>query len=78
MAREFVSEPNPCSFIRMRPSSYKHIQFCEADVQLTFRAGTTKVMDGVTCTGIGPNIDYFKDLVPMHGRHLNRVRSRGH
>ena len=42
--------------------SYKQIQFGEANVQLTFHANDTKVIDGVTCIRMEPDIDYFKDL----------------
>jgi hypothetical protein len=43
--------------------SYKQIQFGEANVQLTFHANDTKLIDGVTCIKMEPDIDYFKDLL---------------
>ena len=42
--------------------SYKQIQFGEANVQLTFHANDTKVIDGLTCIRMEPDIDYYKDL----------------
>ena len=42
--------------------SYKQIQFGEANVQLTFHADDTKVIDGLTCIKMEPDIDYYKDL----------------
>lgn len=42
--------------------SYKQIQFGEANVQLTFHADDTKVIDGLTCIKMEPDIDYYQDL----------------
>jgi len=42
-------------------SSYKQIQFGEANVQLTFHEKNTKVIDGVNCVYVEPDIDYYKD-----------------
>lgn len=42
--------------------SYKQIQFGEANVQLTFHANDTKVVDGIMCIRMEPDIDYYKDL----------------
>jgi hypothetical protein len=42
--------------------SYKQIQFGEANVQLTFHQNDTKVIDGLTCIKMEPDIDYYKDL----------------
>jgi len=42
--------------------SYKQIQFGEANVQLTFHANDTKLIDGITCIRMEPDIDYYKDL----------------
>jgi hypothetical protein len=42
--------------------SYKQIQFGEANVQLTFHANDTKVIDGLTCIKMEPDIDYYKEM----------------
>ena len=47
-------------------SSFKQIQFGEANVQLTFHENNRKTIDGVDCVYVEPDIDYFKDL----GAHL--------
>ena len=44
-------------------SSYKQVQFGEANVQLTFHAGETKTINGVDCIMIEPDIDYYKDIL---------------
>lgn len=43
-------------------SSYKQIQFGEANVQLTFHEDNTRTIDGVECVAIEPDIDYYKDI----------------
>jgi hypothetical protein len=47
-------------------SSYKQIQFGEANVQLTFHEKNRKTINGVDCVYVEPDIDYFKDP----GAHL--------
>jgi hypothetical protein len=47
-------------------SSFKQIQFGEANVQLTFHEKNTKTIDGVECVYVEPDIDYYKDP----GAHL--------
>jgi hypothetical protein len=47
-------------------SSFKQIQFGEANVQLTFHEHNRKTIDGVDCVYVEPDIDYFKDP----GAHL--------
>ncbi len=42
--------------------SYKQVQFGEANVQLTFHETDAKVIDGVSCIKIEPDIDYYRDL----------------
>ena len=42
-------------------SSFKQIQFGEANVQLTFHENNRKTIDGVDCVFVEPDIDYFKD-----------------
>ncbi len=43
-------------------SSYKQIQFGEANVQLTFHENDRQDVDGLSCVMVEPDIDYFKDL----------------
>jgi hypothetical protein len=47
-------------------SSFKQIQFGEANVQLTFHENRRRTVDGVDCVYVEPDIDYFKDP----GAHL--------
>ena len=42
-------------------SSFKQIEFGEANVQLTFHEKNRKTIDGVDCVYVEPDIDYFKD-----------------
>jgi hypothetical protein len=42
-------------------SSYKQIEFGEANVQLTFHENDRLDVDGVNCVMVEPDIDYFKD-----------------
>ena len=42
-------------------SSWKEIQFGEANVQLTFHENNTAVVDGVECVILEPDMDYYKD-----------------
>ena len=42
-------------------SSYKQVQFGEANVQLTFHENDRRVIDGADCIKIEPDIDYFRD-----------------
>jgi hypothetical protein len=44
-------------------SSYKEIEFGEANVQLTFHEGNKMKIDGVNCVLVEPDIDYFKDPI---------------
>ncbi|PYU20822.1 MAG: hypothetical protein DMG30_19760 [Acidobacteria bacterium] len=59
---EFAPEPSPGLFHPDATSSYKQIQFGEANVQLTFHEKDTKKIDGVVCVKVEPDIDYYKDL----------------
>jgi hypothetical protein len=38
-------------------SSFKHVQFSEANVQLTLHEKDTKKIDGVDCIKVEPDID---------------------
>ena len=44
------------------PDSFKENRFGEANVQLTFHGDDRKVVDGVTCIMVEPDIDYYRDL----------------
>lgn len=59
---EFAPEANPGSFHAGATSSYKQIQFGEANVQLTFHENDTRTLDGVACVAVEPDIDYYKDV----------------
>jgi len=64
---EFATEPAiDLSLHGDATSSYKQIQFGEANVQLTFHEKNTRVIDRVTCVYVEPDIDYYKDP----GSHL--------
>ena len=58
----FSREVGFAAFHSGATDSYKQIQFGEANVQLTFHANDTKVIDGLTCIRMEPDIDYYKDL----------------
>lgn len=62
MEGEFAAEPSPGLFHPDATSSFKQIQFGEANVQLTFHEKDTKTIGGVPCIRVEPDIDYFKDL----------------
>jgi hypothetical protein len=62
MEHEFASEPNSGLFHPDATSSFKQIQFGEANVQLTFHEKNTKMIGGVDCIKVEPDIDYFQDL----------------
>jgi hypothetical protein len=62
MEGEFRPEPNPGLFHPDATSSFKQIQFGEANVQLTFHEKDIKTIDGVDCIKVEPDIDYFQDL----------------
>ncbi|HEY3937434.1 MAG TPA: hypothetical protein VGL97_08390 [Bryobacteraceae bacterium] len=42
-------------------SSFKQVQFGEANVQLTFHEKNRKTLAGVDCVYVEPDIDYYKD-----------------
>ena len=58
---EFAPEIDPWLFHPSATSSWKQIQFGEANVQLTFHEGDTRPIGGVDCVKIEPDIDYYKD-----------------
>jgi hypothetical protein len=59
---QFAPEPSPGSFHGDATSSFKQIQFGEANVQLTFHENTVETIDGTKCIRVEPDIDYYKDL----------------
>jgi len=61
-AREFAVENNPGLFHPGATSSWKQIQFGEANVQLTFHENDKTVIGGVDCVMMEPDIDYYQDL----------------
>jgi hypothetical protein len=64
---EFATEPAiDLSLHGDATSSFKQIQFGEANVQLTFHEKNRKTIDGVDCVYVEPDIDYYKDP----GAHL--------
>jgi hypothetical protein len=62
-ARQGLFAPEAASFL-FHPgatSSYKQIQFGEANVQLTFHEEDRRTIGGVDCVKVEPDIDYYKD-----------------
>jgi hypothetical protein len=62
MDGEFAPEPNPGLFHPDATSSFKQIQFGEANVQLTFHEKDTMKIDGAECIKVEPDMDCYKDL----------------
>ncbi len=60
-AGQFAVDSNPGMLHPGATSSWKQIQFGEANVQLTFHENDTRVIDGVTCVMVEPDMDYYKD-----------------
>ena len=63
-AQQGVFEPDPASFI-FHPgatSSFKQVQFGEANVQLTFHENDRQTVGSVDCVMVEPDIDYHRDL----------------
>ena len=58
----FSREVGFAAFHSGATDSYKQIQFGEANVQLTFHANDTKIINNITCIKMEPDIDYYKDL----------------
>ncbi len=59
---KFAVENAPGLFHRGATSSWKQIQFGEANVQLTFHENEKRRIKGVDCVMIEPDIDYYRDL----------------
>ena len=62
MEGEFRPEPNPGLFHPDATSSFKQVQFGEANVQFTFHEKDIETIGGVDCIKVEPDIDYFQDL----------------
>lgn len=60
---KFAVENNPGAFHPGATSSWKQVQFDEANLQLTFHEGDTQTINGVDCVVVEPDIDYYKDLI---------------
>ncbi len=57
----FAAEFDPGLLHKGATSSWKQVQFGEANVQLTFHENDTATIDGVPCVMIEPDMDYYKD-----------------
>jgi hypothetical protein len=62
VAKVFAVEKNPELFHPGATSSWKQVQFGEANVQLTFHENDKLVIGGVDCVMVEPDIDYYQDL----------------
>ena len=58
----FRSEAGSFIFHPGATSSYKQVQFGEANVQITFHEEDRRTIGGVDCIKAEPDIDYYKDL----------------
>jgi hypothetical protein len=62
----FAEEKDCAQFHPGSTCSWKQIAFPVSNVQLTFHENDTKVIDGVNCVKIEPDIDLYRDLLE-HG-----------
>ncbi len=60
-AGKFAVENSPGIFHPGATSSWKQIEFGEANIQLTFHENEKLVVNGVNCTMVEPDIDYYRD-----------------
>jgi hypothetical protein len=60
--KAFAPEVGTAIFHDGATSSFKQVQFGEANVQLTFHENDKKTIDGLECIMVEPDVDYFKDL----------------
>jgi hypothetical protein len=58
----FAPEAASALFHPGATSSFKQVQFGEANVQLTFHEDVRETIGGVQCVKVEPDIDYYKDL----------------
>ncbi len=61
-AGKFAVENNPGLFHPGATSSWKQIEFGEANVQLTFHEDEKLTIGGVDCVMVEPDIDYYQNL----------------
>ena len=64
--REFAEEKDCEKFHPGSTCSWKQVAFPIANVQLTFHEHDKKLIDGVTCVKIEPDIDLYRELL-AHG-----------
>lgn len=60
-AGKFAVEYDPGLLHPGATSSWKQVQFGEANVQLTFHENEKMTIDGVDCVMIEPDMDYYRD-----------------
>jgi hypothetical protein len=63
-AQQGVFETEPAADLVLHTdatSSFKQVQFGEANIQLTFHENNRKSIGGVDCVYVEPDIDYYKD-----------------
>jgi hypothetical protein len=58
---KFAVENAPSLFHPGATSSWKQVQFGEADVQLTFHENDKKIIGGIDCVMVEADIDYYSD-----------------
>ena len=58
----FAPDPGAAVFHPGATSSYKQIQFGEANVQLTFHENERLQINGLDCVKTEPDMDYYRDL----------------
>ena len=58
---KFAPEVGAAIFHPGATRSWKHIQLGEANVQLTFHENDKKIIAGVECVMVEPDIDYYKN-----------------
>ncbi len=59
---QFAPEAATALFHPGATSSFKQVQFGEANVQLTFHEDVHETIGGIDCVKVEPDIDYYKDL----------------
>ena len=59
---QFAPEPGTSLFHPGATSSFKQIQFGEANVQITFHEDDRRNIGGIDCVKVEPDVDYYKDL----------------
>jgi hypothetical protein len=58
----FAPEIGPAFFHPGATSSFKQIQFGEANLQLTFHEGDVRTIGNTECVLVEPDIDYYRDF----------------